>query len=170
MPRGEKEAHLFSVPLDWDAFLVRLGAYPTGLHGVLPPCPDERIEAVEKEIGTLPTTLKEMLRRFNGAELFRCPDPFVSLFRISSIPPLPPLEWAPEWCVDTFTRRWRAAGCDRQEDWAIAMTNYGGLVLLCASGTVKEWDTGESRWLVRDMDLREWLDKIVSEGEIIMAE
>src|SRR5437899_892990 len=120
---------------DWDAFLVRLRAYPAHFHRILPPCPGERIEAVEKELRELPPTLKEMLRRFNGVELFISGSPLVSLFRISTIPPLPPLEWAPEWCIDTFTRKWRAAGSNRQGDWAIAITNYGGLILLDADGT-----------------------------------
>lgn len=155
---------------DCDALLVRLRAYPSHFHRILPPCPGERIEAVEKELGKLPTTLNEMLRRFNGAELFISGGPFVSFFRISAIPPLPPLEWAPEWCVDTFTRKWRAAGANRQGDWAVAMTNYGGLVLLGADETIKEWDTGQSVWLSKNLPLGEWIETVFSEGETIMAE
>jgi hypothetical protein len=155
---------------DWDTFLVRLKAYPSHFHRILPPCPGERIEAVEKELGKLPTTLKEMSERFNGAELFISGSPFVSVFRISTIPPLPPLEWASEWCIDTFTRKWRAAGHNRQDDWAVAMTNYGGLVLLNKDGTVKEWDTGQSTWLSRNLPFAEWIENVMSEGETIMAE
>lgn len=75
---------------DWDAFVVRLRAYPFHFHRILPPCPGERIEAVEKEIGELPQTLWEMLKRFNGAELFIAGSPLVSFFRISTSPTLPP--------------------------------------------------------------------------------
>ena len=154
---------------DWDAFVARLRAYPAGVHQLLPPCPDDRVRAVEKELGKLPETLEEMLKRFNGANLFISAG-LLSLFRISTIPPLPPLEWAPQWCIDKFTPQWRAAGSNRQGDWAIAMTNYGGLVLLDADGTVKEWDTGESRWLSKNMPLGEWIEKMMSEGEVIMAD
>lgn len=152
---------------DWGALLVRLQAYPPHFHRILPPCPGERIEAVEKELGKLPTTLKAMLRHFNGAKLF---DASFSLFGISLIPPLPPLEWAPEWCVDKFTRKWRAAGSGRQGDWAIAMTNYGGLILLNGNERIKEWDTSQSTWLLKDLPVGEWIEKVISEGEVIMAE
>jgi hypothetical protein len=155
---------------DWDAFLVRLRAHSFHFHRFLPPCPGERIEAVETEFGKLPPTLAEMLKRFNGAELFIAGIPLVSFFRISTIPPLPPLEWAPEWCIDNFTAQWRSAGSNRQDDWAIAMTNYGGLILLDADGTVKEWDTGESRWLFKNVPLQEWMERMMSEGDAIMAE
>lgn len=152
---------------DWDAFLVRLQAYPSHFHHFLPPCPGERIEAVEKDLGKLPATLKAMLKCFNGAELFLRS---FSLFRISTVPPLPPFEWAPEWCIDAFTPKWRAAGSNRQGDWAIAMTNYGGLVLLDANETIKEWDTGQSTWLVKNLPFGEWIEKVIREGEVIMAE
>jgi hypothetical protein len=155
---------------DWDVLLVRLRAYPSHLHRFLPPCPPERIEAVEKELGKLPTTLKEMLGRFNGAELFCSAGPSVTIFRISTIPPLPPLEWAPEWCIDAFTPKWRAVGSNRQRDWAIAMTNYGGLILLDGDGTIKEWDTGQSIWLVRNLPFSEWIEKEIHEGEIMIEE
>lgn len=152
---------------DWAGFLVRLQAYPPHFHRILQPCPVERIEAVEKELGKMPATLTAMLRQFNGAKLF---DASFSLFGISTIPPLPPLEWAPEWCIDKFTPKWRAAGSNRQEDWAVAMTNYGGVVLLDLNGTVKEWDTGESIWLSRDLAFEEWIETLITEGEAIMAE
>ncbi len=152
---------------EWGAFVARLRAYPSHFHRTLPPCPGERIEAVERELGKLPTTLKAMLRHFNGAKLF---DASFRLFGISTIPPLPPLEWAPEWCIDTFTPKWRAAGSNREGDWAIAMTNYGGLILVDENETIKEWDTGQSTWLLKNLPLGEWIEKVMSEGEVIMAE
>lgn len=111
-----------------------------------------------------------MLQRFNGAELFISGGALVTFFRISTEPPLPPLEWAPGWCVDAFTRKWRAAGPNRQDDWAIAMTNYGGLVLLDRDGTIKEWDTGESKWLTENVLLDKWITKVIREGDSVMAE
>ncbi|HJT23204.1 MAG TPA: hypothetical protein VJ873_01410 [bacterium] len=155
---------------DWYIFLGRLRAYPPHFHRTLPPCPSHRIEGAEKELGKLPETLGEMLRCFNGAKLFDAGLPFVRLFGISTMPPLPPLEWAPEWYIDRFTPIWRAAGSGRENDWAIAMTNYGGLVLLDAGGAVKEWDMGESKWLIKDLPFGNWVEKIMSEGEVMMAE
>ncbi|MDX1948696.1 MAG: SMI1/KNR4 family protein [Pirellulaceae bacterium] len=155
---------------DWDSLLVRLRTYPSHFHRLLPPTSGERIEEVERELGKLPQTLAEMLMRFNGAELFIAGSPLVSFFRISTSPPLPPLEWAPEWCIDKFTPQWRTAGPNRKGDWAIAMTNYGGLVLLDADGIVKEWDIGESKWVSGKQSLEHWIENVMSEGEAIMAE
>jgi hypothetical protein len=155
---------------DWDAFLVRLGAYPPDWHRLLPPCPSERVREAEKQCGKLPVTLKEMFTRFNGAQLFCSPNPCVSIFRISTSPPPPPFEWAPEWCIDAFTPKWRASGSDRERDWAIAMTNYGGLILLDQDGTIKEWDTAVSTWLVNKVPFSKWIEKQIKEGEIVMAE
>lgn len=155
---------------DWGAFLNRLRAYPSYFHQILPPCPSERINAVENELGKLPTVLKAMLRHFNGAKLFLSAGPSFSLFGVSTIPPLPPFEWAPNWYIDKFTPLWRTAGSNRQSDWAIAMTNYGGLILLDGDGAIKEWDTGQSTWLSKSLPFGEWMEKVISEGEIIMAE
>jgi hypothetical protein len=130
---------------DWDAFVIRLRTYPSGFHRVLPPCPADRVQNVVVELGKLPQMLGEMLARLNGAQLFCAPNPSVTLFGLTPNPPLPPFEWAPEWCIDTFTPKWRAAGTSRESDWAIAMTIYGGLILVDADETVKEWDTISSR-------------------------
>jgi hypothetical protein len=111
-----------------------------------------------------------MVTQFNGAELFICGAPFVTLFRFSSKPPLSALEWAPGWCIDTFTAQWRAARTDRRFDWAIAMTNYGGLILLDADGAVNEWDTGEGNWITRNLPLEQWIENIIIEGEAAMTE
>jgi hypothetical protein len=155
---------------NWEVFLSRLQAYPSHFHRILPPCPGERIDAVERELGNLPLTLKAMLSHLNGAQLFLKAGPSFSLFGISTVPPLPPFEWAVDWYIDRFTPRWRAAGSGRQNDWAIAMTNYGGLILLDRDETVKEWDTGQSCWLAKNLLLEEWIEKVIREGEVIMAE
>lgn len=155
---------------DWDSFLSRLRKYPLDFHRILPPCPRERVEAVEEEFGKLPQTLADMLERFNGAKLFCCPNPIVNIFRISTIQQLPILEWAPEWCIDTFTSKWRAASSGRNRDWAVAMNNYGGLVLLDLDGNVKEWDIGVGEWVFEALPLEQWIEEMMSEGEAIMHE
>jgi hypothetical protein len=155
--------------IDWDAFLARLRAYPPHSHRILPPCAAELIEAVEGELGKLPTGLKSMLGHFNGAELFISGGPYVTFFRISAMPPLPALEWAQDWCIDSFTRKWRAADANRQCDWAIAMTNYGGLTLLDGDGTIKEWDTSVDIWLTKNLPFAEWLEKVTMDGEDVVT-
>jgi hypothetical protein len=50
------------------------------------------------------------------------------------------------------------------------MTNYGGLILFSESRGIKEWDTGEIRWLLEDIPFGEWIEKVISDGEIMMAE
>ena len=154
---------------NWNYFLARLRAYPSFYHKFLPPCPRERIEAVESEFGKFPQLLQEMLAHFNGAKLFIASGPLLNFFRISAIPAPPPFDWATDWCIETYTAAWRGAGSDRHGDWAFAMTNYGGLILLDADTTVKEWDTGESRWLRKNLPFEQWIEKIISEGEQIMA-
>ena len=63
-----------------------------------------------------------------------------------------------------------AAGSNREHDWAIAMTNYGGLILLDRRKTITEWDTGQSTWLLRNLRFSEWIEKVISEGELITTE
>ena len=155
---------------DWKAFSLRLREHPGFFHRLLPPCQKEQIESFGRKLGSLPDTLKEMLSNFNGAELFISGSPLVSFFRISSTPPLPPLEWAPEWCIDSITREWRDAGDNRNGVWAIAMTNYGGLILLDADEFISEWDTGEGRWVLEKQSLEQWIEKLICEGEKVMAE
>lgn len=155
---------------DWNAFLSRLRTYPTGLHRILAACPSDRVEAAEEQLGSLPDSLEAMVTRFNGAELFIIGLPLVTLLRISSVPPLSPIEWAPRWSIEELTTEWRAGGNDRNNDWAIAMTNYGGLVLLNGKGTIQEWDTGGGSWVVRDVPFADWIEGIMNEGDSLMSE
>jgi hypothetical protein len=127
----------------------------------------ERIEAVERQLGELPATVKNMLGHFNGAKLF---DSCIRLFGITTVTPLSPLEWTPELCIDTYTPRWRAAGSNRQGDWAIGITNYGGLILFERNEMVKEWDTGQSIWLLKSIKFVDWMENVISEAEVAMAE
>jgi len=156
--------------LDWDEFVARLRMQAHGLHRLLEPCPEDRIQSVQKEFGELPLILATMVRRFNGSELFIVGGPLVTLLGISTVPPPPPLEWAPEWYIDKLTAKWRAEGRRRDADWAIAMTNYGGLVLLDSNGSVKEWDTADGRWLSKDRPFKDWIEGIMREGETMVRQ
>jgi len=155
---------------DWDTLADRLRTYPPSYHQFLAPCPHHRITAVEEEIGHMPVVLRQMLEHFNGAKLFIATGPMLRVFGLSTIPPLPPLEWGEDWYIDKFTPKWRASGPNRNGDWAIGMTNYGGLLLFSESRGIKEWDTGESRWLFADMPFDEWIEKVIKDGEVMMAE
>ena len=35
---------------------------------------------------------------------------------------------------------------------------------------IKEWDTGERRWLLEEMPFGEWIEKVISDGKVMMAE
>jgi hypothetical protein len=154
---------------DWDTFLARLKSYPSNAHRLLPPCPGKRIAAVESELGELPKSLKEMLNHVNGAKLFIRAGPMVSVFGISVVPPLPPMEWASDWWIDKFTPWWRDAESGRQNDWVIAMMNYGGLILIDANNKVSEWDTSEGRWLKENVPFADWMKQIIAEGESFLT-
>jgi hypothetical protein len=155
---------------NWDAFLSRLRGYPPGYHRFLAPCSRQRIKAVEGEIGPLPVVLSEMVERFNGAELFIASGPMLTVFGLSTVPPPPPLDWAEGWYIDGFTPKWRASGQNRNDDWALGMTSYGGLILYNEHKGVKEWDTGANKYNFENMSLDDWLEKVLGDGEVMMAE
>jgi hypothetical protein len=155
--------------VDWRAFVDRLHKHPSGYHQFLSPCRHDEIAAVEEKLGSLPTTLREMLEHFNGAELFIGAGPMLTLFPISTIPSRS-LEWGDDWYIDKLSRLWRERGPNRNDDWAIGMTNYGGLILFNESRGVKEWDTSETRWLLEDIPFSEWIEKVISDGDAMMAE
>jgi hypothetical protein len=147
-----------------------LQTYPPTYHRLLAPGPPERIEAAERQLGTMPTTLKDMLQHFNGAELFIGGLPMLTIFGATTIPPLPPLEWAEDWYIDKLTPDWRMSGSNRDKDWAIGMTSYGGLILFNESYGISEWDTGESRWVFESIVLDDWVEKVIADGEAMMAD
>lgn len=156
--------------VDWVDFLGRLRTrYPVEVHRILPPCDASRIQAVEAELGMLPKQLREMLRHFNGAELFVKTVPLVSILGISTILPVPPLEWAPEWYIDRLTPKWRASG-QSHNDWPIAIMNYGVFIVLDSEGVTKEWDTGQRRWGRRKLTLAERMADLLREGDVYLSE
>ena len=155
---------------DWSAFEARLRAYPPHYHHILPPCTPDRIKVIERKLGRLPPALVGMLRRFNGAELFVSAIPAFTLFGVSTCPQPSAFEWAQGWYIDTYTPQWRETGRDREHDWALGMTSYGGLILLDETEIVSEWGTAEGEWLSRGVSLGDWTEKVIREGEEIMAE
>jgi hypothetical protein len=155
---------------NWQNIMQRLNAYPAGIHRSLSPCPDERIRAVQSALGEMPNALVEMLKLFNGAELFVRNSPMVTIFGISANPPLPPLEWAADWYIDKFTPVWRSTNQDRQTDWAIAMMNYGGLIILGQDGTAREWDTSQGTREPKTWEFGKWVDDVLHNGESYMQE
>ena len=155
--------------VDWKVFVTRVGKYPSGTHKVLPPCPEDRIQAIQAEYGRMPSELVSMLRHFNGAKLFIRTCPMVSIFRIATVPPLPPLQWSPEWQIENYTSSWRSCGSVRKE-WAIGMMNYGGLILLDSVGNIKEWDTDEGNWIGQTLTVYDWIEKLFDEENRYLEE
>ena len=149
--------------IEWQLFLERLNAFGTEAHKILPPCAEDRLEAIQAQLGKMPTALVEMLRTFDGAQLFDNGGPLVSIFGISTIPPLPPLEWAPDWYIDKFTPVWRAK--QKRNDWAIGITSYGVLFLMDQEGAISKWDTGQKGWESRNQLLGQWMEELMREGE-----
>lgn len=154
---------------DWEHFLYRLRAYPNGTHRLLPPCPEKDLELIQEQLGKLPSVLIAMLRHFNGARLFDINGPLFSLFGVSTAPPLPPLQWAPEWYIDKFTPAWRKSH-QRPHDWVIAITNYGGLIILNHMQMIQEWDTAQSTWARQDIQFSDWINEIFDEGDTCLRE
>lgn len=156
--------------VNWVNILNRLSAYPPRVHRLLPPCSEERMRKVQADLGKFPEDLADMLKHLNGGKLFVRGIQLVSIFRASDDQPLPALEWAPEWCIETFTPKWRSSGVGRQQDWVIAMMNYGGLIVVTEDGKVREWDTAQRKWGATTPSLGDWFEWILREGEAYMKE
>lgn len=148
----------------WIDFIGQLKEYPDGVHRLCDACSEERILAVEREFGSLPKLLAEMVRTFNGGELFLNVIPMVTLFGIS--PPLtcPNIDSLSDWYIDKYTWTWRAKS-PFSDLWAFAMTNYGGLMLMSSTETVKEWDTNTSGWIGPELSFTVWIQKVIEEGD-----
>ncbi|MEK7802655.1 MAG: SMI1/KNR4 family protein, partial [Pseudomonadota bacterium] len=134
--------------VEWVKILSSLRQYPTKAHRILGPCSEDRIATVEKELGTIPVPIKEMLRHFNGAHLFVDASPFISILGITPVPPLPELEWAPDWHLEVFTPYWRKTR-NRPLDWIIAIGGFGELMIYEENGEIIEWDSDSGQWTKR---------------------
>lgn len=156
--------------VDWENVVGRLKAYPADVHNFLPPCPEESLEAVQKELGRIPDELTDMLRHFNGAELFVKAGPLITIFGITPVIPLSRFEWAPDWVIDKYTPEWRHASPGRDREWAIGMMCYGGLIILDQDGMIKEWETSQARWGSTNLSFCAWIDGVLAEGSVYMKE
>lgn len=159
--------------VNWADVLDRLRSYPASVQRFRPPCPKDRIEIVQQQLGMLPAELSDMLNHFNGAKLFDAGagGSMVSLFGTTEDPPLPRFEWGVDWYIDTFTPAWRAAvGVSRQDDWVVAMMNYGDLIILDKNGTVREWDTAVKFWSPNVLSFAEWIEDILRQGDNYLKE
>src|SRR5262249_40603609 len=107
---------------DWKSALGRLRKYPVNVHVILPPCPADRISAVEIQLGKMPEDLRDMLRHFNGAKLFIKAGPLMRIFGISTDPTPPDLEWGADCHIEKYVPRWRHAAALRDKQWPIAIT------------------------------------------------
>jgi hypothetical protein len=156
----------------WSRFMHRIRSYPHGVHELRPACKQQRIDLVERQLGKLPDVLLQMLTYFNGAHLFNAGygADMISLFGISEEPPPPKFEWPSEWTIDNFTPEWRAAGANRDSDWAIGMMNDGVLILLTGHNTIKKWETARGHFAPGTMLLDEWLQELFDQGEVYLKE
>jgi hypothetical protein len=158
--------------VNWLNVLRELRSYPPSTHNFRPPCTQDRIEALEQQLGRLPADVSAMLRHFNGARLFDigAGGELATLFGLSERPPLPPLEWAVDWYIDKFTPMWRAGGNHREDQWAVAMMSYGELILIEGQGTVRKWDTSGQGWSPGMLSLADWIDELLREGAAYVKE
>jgi hypothetical protein len=151
--------------VNWDRFLEEIRSFPPNVHKLRPPCPTERLREEESRFGTLPSDLVEMLRRFNGGELFVDAIPFLTLFGLS-VPDDPKTS---DWFIDRFTPTWRSE-LGEPTDWVIGMTNYGGLSILGQDLFVKEWDTSQRKWTSDDCPLNQWVERLLIDGAAYLEE
>ena len=145
-----------------------LDDFPLGFHQFQRPCTENRIQYLEQILGPAPAVIHSMLRQCNGAKLFVNLAPLVTLFGVSPIEPEVADDWAPDWYIDKFTVAWRKSnGTD--SDWAIAMTNYGGLAILSVDGNVREWDIASHCWISDAVPIGVWMDQIIVDVDEYMA-
>lgn len=155
--------------VNWERVLGELRRYPSGVNRLRPPCPEDRLAAAQSILSGMPVDIVEMLRRFNGAKLFINGIQLVVIFGIYVDPPPSPLEWAPNWYIDRFTKKWFSSE-SQSEDLVIAMTNYGGLIVIDKSGKVREWDTQQKIWTSKKRSFDEWIEEMLHTGEQYMKE
>jgi hypothetical protein len=154
----------------WNEFLTKL-LLPGIIHRIYSPCSSKDIQQVEKKFGKIPNDLLKMLNVFNGAILFiGSGGEFITFFKTSIKSSSPDPEWAPDWYIDKFTHEWRATKEAKATDWAIAMTNYGGLVIMHEDGSISEWDTAINGWTFNNMVLNQWMDVVIKEGNKMLNE
>jgi len=145
--------------IDWDGILQKLRSFPSQTQNLRLPCVQERVMEEEVRLGQMPNDLAEMLRRFNGGELYIDAIPLITILGLS----LPSDDVTSDWFIDRLTPQWRS-GAGQSTDWAIGMTNYGGMVILEQDSLVSEWDTSQQKWMADRYPFNQWVEKIMEEG------
>jgi hypothetical protein len=143
--------------------------YSSNVHRINPPCPEDRIAAVEQQLGPMPEDLRAMLMLFNGGQLFIKASALASVFGLAKLPAEPHPISGGEWCIEEFTSKFRSSGSERQE-WEICMKSYGVLTLLDTTGATRQWDTARGEWSGKRVSFNDWLDDLVQEGDAYLAE
>src|SRR5262245_59703785 len=146
--------------LDWRKVVSRLKTFPKGVNVLNPPCPSRRAAKA-----AVPAQIKEMLRCFNGAELFVDALPFVTIFGLST----PRDTSGSDWFLDRFSAKWRRA-MNRPNDWVIALSNYGAIFVLDDADLVREWDSNSRKWIGKAMSFEDWIRRMLSEGEAYLGQ
>ena len=153
--------------MNWGNFLIAAGEFR---HQVFPSCPDSRIQDVQASLGLMPKVLIDMLKTFNGGKFYIDRIPLITIFGISPLSPEAASDPGTEWHIDQFAPKWRISAGGREKDWPIAMTNYGGLIILQENERVREWDTGQGKWSSESTRLEDWINRALSEGKLYMAD
>jgi hypothetical protein len=148
--------------VDWDKFLNELKSFPSNVYNLRPPCSLSRLGEAELHFGNFPIDLSEMLKHFNGGELFIRTGPLITLFGLFQHSEKTEFAWY-DWYIDIWTPKWRLE-MKRPEDWVIGMTNYGGVVILNNELLIGEWDSNEHQFMDKWFTYIEWIEKILSDG------
>lgn len=150
----------------WDYFLKDLDRDHSDAHRLFAPCTVDRILEVQRDLGPMPPPLHEMLKRFNGGELFINAIPLITLLGLSL--PEKVMYWPADWYIENSTRTLRLANGALAE-WVFAITNYGDLITTNQLGECKQWQMSQ---LDRHIDLgslENWLQQVLEEGNVHMT-
>ncbi len=112
----------------------------------------------------MPADLVRMYEAFDGAKLFIDGIHLIQFLGISGSGESLDSDLG----IRAYTQHWREKS-GRANDWAIAMTNYGSLILLGRDSTVREWDQSDG-WIGEVCDFPKWITKIFKEGDEYLAE
>jgi hypothetical protein len=151
--------------MNWVAFLDQLRSARPDAHEINPPCPIQRIIEMERDLGPLPATLREMLAVFNGARLFIAGMPSVTVFGLS----LRGEAADHDWYIDRYTPAWRKV-MRRESDFVIGYTIDNTVNVIGTDALIRIWDTEMGDWSEEEFNYEEWARKIVSDGVEWLAE
>lgn len=145
---------------DWERVMERLRSYSPGVNVLRDGCNADRIAQISSELGSVPPQLRELLRHFNGAELFVDAIPLVTLLGI----PLASDRGGAGRFIDHYTQSWRRE-YQRPHDWVIGIKNYGALIVLSDDGLVREWEPTSRAWGNGPWRFEEWIETLLVDGD-----